>query len=53
MNGLLSSPCTPATRLDTDTLIGALEGLRRFLSGQKATLVWDGLAAHRGKLLRA
>ena len=28
---------------DTDTLIGALEQLRRFLGGQKATLVWDGL----------
>jgi hypothetical protein len=28
---------------DTTTLIGALEGLRRFLGGQKATLVWDGL----------
>jgi hypothetical protein len=53
MNGLLSSPSTPATRLDTDTLIGALEGLRRFLSGQKATLVWDGLAAHRSKPKRA
>jgi hypothetical protein len=24
---------------DTDTLIGALEGLRRFLGGQKATLL--------------
>jgi hypothetical protein len=32
---------------DTDTLIGALEQLRRFLGGQKATLVWDGLPAHR------
>jgi transposase len=38
---------------DTDTLIGALEGLRRFLGGQKATLVWDGLPAHRSKLMRA
>jgi hypothetical protein len=27
---------------DTTTLIGALEGLRRFLGGEKATLVWDG-----------
>jgi transposase len=38
---------------DTDTLIGALEGLRRFLGGQKATLVWDGLPAHRSKVMRA
>jgi hypothetical protein len=27
---------------DTDTLIGALEGLRRFLGGQKATLLGTG-----------
>jgi hypothetical protein len=38
---------------DTDTLIGALEGLRRFLGGQKATLVWDGLPAHRSKVMGA
>jgi transposase len=38
---------------DTDTLIGALEGLRRFLGGQKATLVWDGLPAHRSHAMRA
>jgi transposase len=38
---------------DTDTLIGALEGLRRFLGGQKATLVWDGLPAHRSLAMRA
>jgi hypothetical protein len=37
---------------DTTTLIGALEGLRRFLGGQKATLVWDGLPAHRSKVMR-
>ncbi len=37
---------------DTDTLIGALEGLRRFLGGQKATLLWDGLPAHRSKRMR-
>jgi hypothetical protein len=37
---------------DTDTLIGALEGLRRFLGGQKATLVWDGLPAHRSRAMR-
>jgi transposase len=38
---------------DTDTLIGALEGLRRVLGGQKATLLWDGLPAHRSKLMQA
>jgi hypothetical protein len=38
---------------DTDTLIGALEGLRRFLGGQKATLVWDGLPAHRSHAMHA
>ena len=27
-------------------------GLRRFLSGQKATLLWDGLPAHRSKRMR-
>jgi hypothetical protein len=32
---------------DTGTLIGALGELRRLLGGQKATLVWDGLPAHR------
>ena len=38
---------------DTDSLIHALEGLRRWLGGQKATLVWDGLPAHRSKVMRA
>ena len=38
---------------DTDTLIGALEGLRRVLGGQKATLVWDGLPAHRSRAMHA
>ena len=38
---------------DTTTLIGALEGLRRFLGGQKATLLWDGLPAHRSKAMAA
>lgn len=36
---------------DTTTLIGALGELRQFLGGQKATLVWDGLPAHRSKLM--
>jgi hypothetical protein len=38
---------------DTDTLIGALEGLRRFLGGQKATVVWDGLPAHHSLAMAA
>jgi transposase len=38
---------------DTTTLIGALQELRRVLGGQKATLVWDGLPAHRSKLMHA
>jgi hypothetical protein len=37
----------------SDSLIDALEGLRRLLGGQKATLLWDGLPAHRSKLMRA
>ncbi len=36
---------------DTDSLIGALGELRRFLGGEKATLVWDGLPAHRSKAM--
>jgi hypothetical protein len=38
---------------DTDSLIGALGELRRFLGGQKATLLWDGLPAHRSRMMRA
>ncbi|MGH3144109.1 MAG: transposase [Gaiellales bacterium] len=38
---------------DTDSLIGALSELRRALGGQKATLLWDGLPAHRSKRMRA
>jgi transposase len=38
---------------NTDTLIQALGGLRRFLGGQKATLVWDGLPAHRSRAMQA
>jgi transposase len=38
---------------ETETLIGALGELRRFLGGQKATLVWDGLPAHRSKVMGA
>jgi len=38
---------------NTDTLIQALAELRRFLGGQKATLLWDGLPAHRSKAMAA
>jgi hypothetical protein len=38
---------------DTDSLIGALGELRRALGGQKATLLWDGLPAHRSRAMRA
>jgi transposase len=38
---------------DTASLIGVLKQLRRFLGGQKATLVWDGLGAHRSRAMRA
>jgi transposase len=38
---------------DTDTLIQALGELRAFLGGQKATLVWDGLPAHRSLAMGA
>jgi hypothetical protein len=37
---------------NTDTLIQALGQLRRFLGGQKATLLWDGLPAHRSRAMR-
>jgi DDE superfamily endonuclease len=36
---------------DTATLVGALGELRQFLDGQKATPGWDGLPAHRSKLM--
>jgi hypothetical protein len=35
-----------AGHYDTDTLIQVLGELRRFLGGEKATLLWDGLPAH-------
>jgi len=38
---------------DTDSLIGALGELRGFLGGQKATLLWDGLPAHRSRVMHA
>ena len=38
-----------AGNYDTDSLIGVLGQLRKFLSGEKATLLWDGLPAHRSR----
>ena len=38
---------------DTDTLIEVLGQLRRFLGGEKATLLWDGLPGHRSRAMRA
>jgi DDE superfamily endonuclease len=38
---------------NTDTLIQVLGELRRFLSGENATLLWDGLPAHRSRAMRA
>jgi transposase len=34
-------------------LIGVLGQLRRFLHGQKATLLWDGLPSHRSRPMQA
>jgi transposase len=42
-----------AGNYDTDCLIGVLKELRRFLGGQKATLLWDGLGAHRSRAMQA
>jgi hypothetical protein len=38
---------------DTDSLIDALTELRGFLAGEKATLIWDGLPAHRSRKMHA
>jgi len=38
---------------DTDSLIAALGALRHALGGQKATLLWDGLPAHRSRAMGA
>ena len=42
-----------AGNYDTDTLIEVLTELRRLLGGGKATLLWDGLPAHRSRATRA
>jgi transposase len=38
---------------DPDRLIEVLGELRRFLGGEKATLLWDGLPADRSRAMRA
>jgi transposase len=38
---------------DTDSLIQVLKQLRKFLGGEKATLLWDGLRPHRSNAMRA
>jgi DDE superfamily endonuclease len=42
-----------AGNYNTDTLIEVLTQLRCFLSGQKATLLWDGLPSHRSSKMLA
>jgi hypothetical protein len=37
---------------DTDSLIGVVQELRKFLGGEKATLLWDGLPSHRSRAMR-
>jgi hypothetical protein len=41
-----------AGNYDTDSLIEVLGELRRFLGGEKATLLWDGLPSHRSRAMR-
>jgi hypothetical protein len=38
---------------DTDRLIEVLGELRKFLGGEKATLLWDGPPAHRSTTMHA
>jgi hypothetical protein len=42
-----------AGNYDTDSLIEVLEGLRKLLGGEKATLLWDGLPSHRSTVMGA
>jgi hypothetical protein len=41
-----------AASYDTDSLIEVLGRLRRFLGGEKATLLWDRLPSHRSTAMR-
>jgi hypothetical protein len=38
---------------DTDTLIGVLEQLAGFYTGQRVVLIWDGLSSHWSTRMRA
>jgi hypothetical protein len=38
---------------DTDRLVGVLDRLESFLGGKPVTLIWDNLAVHRSKAMRA
>jgi hypothetical protein len=38
---------------NTESLLQVLAELRRFLGGEKATLLWDGLPAHRSSAMQA
>jgi transposase len=38
---------------DTDSLIGVLEQLKGFYTGQRVVLIWDGLSAHWSHKMRA
>src|SRR5512132_650127 len=42
-----------AGNYDTDTLIQVLGELHKFLGGEKAALLWDGLPAHRSRAMQA
>src|SRR4029450_7134632 len=42
-----------AGNYDTDSLIGVLGQLRKFLGGEKATLLWAGLPPPRSRAMRA
>ena len=48
-----SASTSPPATTYTDTLIQVLGELRRFLGGEKATLLWDGLPSHRSRAMRA
>jgi hypothetical protein len=42
-----------AGNYNTDRLIQVVGELRKFLGGEKATLLWDGLPSHRSSAMRA
>jgi transposase len=48
----LAFQITPGS-YDTNRLIQVLGGLQEFLGGEKATLLWDGLPAHRSRAMQA